>query len=186
MQEVQLIISDEAPMTPIYAFEALDITLRDILGYKDLKKRHQIFGGITMLLGGDFRQILPVYKLTRSMRVNEYTADGNIDTSKQDFNKWVLVVGDGKREILTPKNDDAYAINEYMFTKLAGESITYNSADEVCKGSTDNLEQLYLYPTEFLNSLNFPGMPPHALCLKRELPIMLLRNVNPSRPMQWN
>ncbi|GJX55088.1 DNA helicase PIF1, ATP-dependent [Tanacetum coccineum] len=33
MQEVQLIIWDEAPMTQKYAFQALDITLRDILGY---------------------------------------------------------------------------------------------------------------------------------------------------------
>ncbi|GJU47753.1 ATP-dependent DNA helicase PIF1-like protein [Tanacetum coccineum] len=31
IQEVQLIIWDEAPMTQRYAFEALDITLRDIL-----------------------------------------------------------------------------------------------------------------------------------------------------------
>ncbi|GJV04341.1 ATP-dependent DNA helicase PIF1-like protein, partial [Tanacetum coccineum] len=34
MQEVQLIIWDEAPMTQRYAFEALDKTLRDMLGYK--------------------------------------------------------------------------------------------------------------------------------------------------------
>ncbi|GJR41658.1 ATP-dependent DNA helicase PIF1-like protein [Tanacetum coccineum] len=32
MQQVQLIIWDEAPMTQKYAFEALDKTLRDILG----------------------------------------------------------------------------------------------------------------------------------------------------------
>ncbi|GKB20048.1 ATP-dependent DNA helicase PIF1-like protein [Tanacetum coccineum] len=85
-----------------------------------------------------------------------------------------------QRAILTPKNEDADAINEYMFTKLAGESATYNSVDEVCKGSTDNLDQHHLYLTEFLNSLNFSGMPPYALCIKKELPIMLLRNVNPS------
>nr|GEV68805.1 helicase [Tanacetum cinerariifolium] len=35
LQEVQLIIWDEAPMTQKYAFEALDKTLRDILGYKN-------------------------------------------------------------------------------------------------------------------------------------------------------
>ncbi|GJV30633.1 ATP-dependent DNA helicase PIF1-like protein [Tanacetum coccineum] len=35
MQEVQLIIWDEAPMTQRYAFEALDKTLRYILGYKN-------------------------------------------------------------------------------------------------------------------------------------------------------
>ncbi|GJV10650.1 ATP-dependent DNA helicase PIF1-like protein [Tanacetum coccineum] len=45
-----------------------------------------------------------------------------------------------KRVILTPKNDDADVINEYMFTKLAGKSVTYNSVDEICKASTGNLD----------------------------------------------
>ncbi|GJY23389.1 ATP-dependent DNA helicase PIF1-like protein [Tanacetum coccineum] len=59
MQEVQFIILDESPMTQRYAFEALDITLRDILGFNCPGKRSQLFGGMTVLLGGDFRQILP-------------------------------------------------------------------------------------------------------------------------------
>ena len=259
MQQVRLIIWDEVPMTQKYAFEALDKTLKDILGFHDPDCRDRIFGGVTVLLGGDFRQVLPVipkgsrveivqscinqselwkhykiFTLTRSMRVNEYTENGQIDTRKQDFNKWVLAVGDGtipakckegedeptwieipetflikswhcpiekivavtypdftirkgddlylkERAILTPKNDDADAINEYMFKQLKGKTVTYNSSDEICKGSTDNLDQHDLYPIEFLNSLNFPGMPPHALHLKKELPIMLLRNINPSK-----
>lgn len=86
-----------------------------------------------------------------------------------------------ERAILTPKNDDADAINQYMFKQLKGKTFTYNSSDEICKGSTDNLEQHDLYPIEFLNSLNFPGMPPHAPQLKKDLPVMLLRNINPSK-----
>ncbi|GJW53523.1 ATP-dependent DNA helicase PIF1-like protein [Tanacetum coccineum] len=235
MQEVQLIIWDEAPMTQRYAFEALDITLRDILGFKNTEKRNQIFEGMTVLLGGDFRQILPViqkakrpeivqdcinrselwnyckiFTLTRSMRVNKYCANGEIDTSKQEFNRWVLAVGDGtvqakmkereddptwidipekflikswespiqqivtktypdftsrqtddeylkERAILTPRNDDAEAINEFMFKQLSREPVTYYSADEICKASTDNIDQHQLYLIEFLNSLNFLG-----------------------------
>ncbi|GJR76766.1 ATP-dependent DNA helicase PIF1-like protein [Tanacetum coccineum] len=86
-----------------------------------------------------------------------------------------------ERVILTPRNDDADKINAYMFDKLVDSAVTYNSVDEVCKALTENLEQQHLFPTEFLNTLNFPGMPPHALCLKKELPIMLLRNVNPAK-----
>nr|GEV90313.1 ATP-dependent DNA helicase PIF1-like [Tanacetum cinerariifolium] len=86
-----------------------------------------------------------------------------------------------ERAILTPGNDDANAINAYMFEKLAGESITYNSAYKVYKASTETLSQQDLYPMEFLNSLNFSRMGPHALCLKKELPVMLLRNINPSQ-----
>nr|GEU43251.1 hypothetical protein [Tanacetum cinerariifolium] len=39
VQEVQLIIWDKAPMTQKYAFEELDKTLRDILGFRNQKKR---------------------------------------------------------------------------------------------------------------------------------------------------
>ncbi|GKB86296.1 ATP-dependent DNA helicase PIF1-like protein [Tanacetum coccineum] len=85
-----------------------------------------------------------------------------------------------QRAILTPRNNDIDAIKA-MFSKLLGPTITYNNADEVCKASTDVLEQQHLYPAEFLNTLNFPGMPPHALNLKKELPIMLIRNVNLSQ-----
>nr|XP_043614567.1 ATP-dependent DNA helicase PIF1-like [Erigeron canadensis] len=259
MQQVKLIIWDEAPMCQRYAFEALDKSLKDILGYKDPTNRTRIFGGVTVLLGGDFRQILPVipkgkrqeivqacinkselwkqcqmFTLTRSMRVNELTTSGDIDTRKQQFNKWVLDVGDGavpakakpgedeptwikipqnfiidyttspideiisetfpdflerqddeeylrERAILTPKNDDADEINETMLNKLNRPGKTYKSSDEVCKASTDSTEQESLYPVEFLNTLTFPGMPPHELHVKEGLPVMLLRNVNPAQ-----
>ncbi|GJR98806.1 ATP-dependent DNA helicase PIF1-like protein [Tanacetum coccineum] len=85
------------------------------------------------------------------------------------------------RAILTPRNDDVDEINTYMFNKLAENSVTDNSANEICKASTESLDQQQLYPTEFLNTLNFSGMPPYALCLKKELPKMLLRNVNPTK-----
>ncbi|GKC11961.1 ATP-dependent DNA helicase PIF1-like protein [Tanacetum coccineum] len=75
-----------------------------------------------------------------------------------------------ERAILTPRNDDVDAINAYMFKMLPDASVTYNSADKVCKASTDTLDQQHLYPIVFLNSLNFLGMPPHALSLKRNYP----------------
>ena len=45
-------------------------------------------------------------------------------------------------------------------------------------GRCEELE--VLYPIEFLNSLNFNGFPQHELRLKKNIPIMLLRNINPS------
>ncbi|XP_019161175.1 PREDICTED: uncharacterized protein LOC109157791 [Ipomoea nil] len=66
----KLIIWDEAPMTHKYYFEALDKTMRDILRFTIPSSDQKTFGGKTLVLGGDFRQILPVIpKATRPMVV---------------------------------------------------------------------------------------------------------------------
>ncbi|KAI8561187.1 hypothetical protein RHMOL_Rhmol04G0318500 [Rhododendron molle] len=59
-RETKLIIWDEVPMQHRYCVEAVDRTLRDICD------NDKPFGGITIVLGGDFRQILPV--VTRGSR----------------------------------------------------------------------------------------------------------------------
>ncbi|GKD16524.1 ATP-dependent DNA helicase PIF1-like protein [Tanacetum coccineum] len=226
IQQVHVIIWDEAPMTQKYTFEVLDRTLRDILEYKNPEKRNSIFGGVTVLLGGDFRQILLVIPKGKRAKIVQACINrsklwkscpkcrgrdcGRQKKEDEDETTWIEILeyfiinavkspieqivkerfpdfttkkSNGaylkERAILTPKNDDADVINAYMFKKLPGPTVTYNNADEVCKASSDVLDQKHLYPVEFLNSLNFPGMPPHALNLKKELPIMLLRNVNP-------
>ena len=45
-------------MTHKHAFEALDKTLKDIMSINNPSAKDQIFGGKTVLLGGNFRQIL--------------------------------------------------------------------------------------------------------------------------------
>ena len=59
-QETSLIIWDEAPVNHRHLFEALDRTLEDIMSSKHSSLSGQQFGGITVVLGGDFRQTLPV------------------------------------------------------------------------------------------------------------------------------
>ncbi|KAM5554594.1 hypothetical protein ABKV19_022807 [Rosa sericea] len=54
LRRAVVLIWDEATMTHRKAFEALDTTLRDITGVE------MPFGGKVMILGGDFRQVLPV------------------------------------------------------------------------------------------------------------------------------
>jgi hypothetical protein len=40
-------------------------------------------------------------------------------------------------------------------TKLSGKEMTYMSSDSVCSTSTNGVDEMY--PTEFLNTLKFPG-----------------------------
>ncbi|GBM33809.1 hypothetical protein AVEN_76180-1 [Araneus ventricosus] len=81
-----------------------------------------------------------------------------------------------ERAIVAPKNENVNKINEIIRKKLPGNSITYKSVD-----AGMDKEQAVYYPTEFLNSLNPPGMPPHMLNLKVGSSIMLLRNLYPPK-----
>ncbi|XP_075091590.1 uncharacterized protein LOC107811852 [Nicotiana tabacum] len=58
--KAKLIIWDEAPMMHRCYFASLDKTLRDILRFKDASNLDRPVGGKTIILGGDFRQILLV------------------------------------------------------------------------------------------------------------------------------
>jgi hypothetical protein len=60
VRKTDLIIWDEAPMMHRRTFEAVDRTLCDLMQLDDAQATEKIFGGKTMVLGGDFRQILLV------------------------------------------------------------------------------------------------------------------------------
>ena len=60
LRQTDVFVWDEAPMAPRYALEIMDKTLRDVMN-NDL-----LFGGKIVILGGDFRQLLPV--LPRGIR----------------------------------------------------------------------------------------------------------------------
>jgi PIF1 helicase. len=60
--------------------------------------------------------------------------------------------------------------------KIAGELITFKSIDSVIKQDGG-----VRHPTEFLNSLELPGFPPHNLQLKIGSAIITLRNINQPR-----
>ncbi|CAN0860638.1 hypothetical protein LINGRAHAP2_LOCUS7994 [Linum grandiflorum] len=55
-----LIVWNEAPMIPKLSFEAFDRTLCDIMDVPLMGPNYRPFGGKTVLLGGNFRQTLPV------------------------------------------------------------------------------------------------------------------------------
>jgi hypothetical protein len=62
---------------------------------------------------------------------------------------------------------------------LPGESRVFLSADSVVDENNDNVPEdtALTFPAEFLNTLNFNGLPPHKLELKIGATIILLRNL---------
>ncbi|KAL7291674.1 hypothetical protein TKK_0014709 [Trichogramma kaykai] len=83
--------------------------------------------------------------------------------------KWL-----SEHTILAAKNNDVNTINYNILQEIPGVSTSYKSIDTVM-----NQDEIVNYPTEFLNSLDLPGMPPHDLTLKVGVPIILLGNINP-------
>ncbi len=55
VRKADIIIWDEAPMMHHQAFKPVDQTLRDLMQLDDAQATEKIFGGKTMVLGGDFR-----------------------------------------------------------------------------------------------------------------------------------
>ncbi|KAF7807998.1 putative PIF1 DNA helicase/replication protein A1-like protein [Senna tora] len=119
MVHTKLIIWDEAPMAHRHCFEALDRTLRDIMHSQNAALAKHPFGGKVVVLGGDFRQILPVIpragredivlaslnssylwpsckvlSLTKNMRLSQgNSVEENSSISR--FAEWILKVGEG-------------------------------------------------------------------------------------------
>uniref|UniRef100_A0A6N2MLM3 ATP-dependent DNA helicase n=1 Tax=Salix viminalis TaxID=40686 RepID=A0A6N2MLM3_SALVM len=129
-----LIVWDEAPMNNRYYFEALDRSLRDVLGQINADNQHQLFGGKSILLGGDFRQILPIVP--------------------------------GERAIVTPKNINVTQINNFILGITHGQQHIYLSIDSVQASCSDDNSINLLYPIEFINQLEFNGVPSHIIALK--------------------
>ena len=80
------------------------------------------------------------------------------------------------RCILTPLNKHVDSINDEIMDMVQNqEEKTYESIDSV---GPDDAE--ILFSQEFLNNLEFNGIPKHILKLKTNSPIMLLRNMDPA------
>ncbi|KAJ0752921.1 putative DNA helicase [Helianthus annuus] len=250
--QTTLTIWDEAPMSDHRCFESLDKTLKDLTS-----NTSQYFGGKSVLLGGDFRQTLPVkpkgtkaevigaylpnsylwkhftvYRLTENMRINSLSTTSATGAQLQNFSEWLLRIGDGKeglvvdfaepdirkieippeftlkdpndglqnlisliydaqllanpspaaiseRAIICPKNDTVDEINDLVHAMSPGECTSYFSTDSMVPHSKDGSEIDAMYPPEYLNVLNFNGIPSHCLRLKRNSHIMLMRNMDP-------
>uniref|UniRef100_A0A8I6Y211 ATP-dependent DNA helicase n=1 Tax=Hordeum vulgare subsp. vulgare TaxID=112509 RepID=A0A8I6Y211_HORVV len=201
-------------------------------------RRHQPFGGKTVVFGGDFRQVLPVVRKGSRGQIIDATLRSSylwkgmrqlrlVTNMRAHNDPWfvgyLLRVGNGTKEtdeqgnirlpqdicvpptgdsveleklidhvfpaldhnmsdpnymtsraILSTKNDNVDKINKRMIERFQGEEKIYHSFDSV-----EDDPHGY-YAPEFLNNLTPNGMPPHALKLKINCPIILLRNIDPA------
>jgi PIF1 helicase. len=81
-----------------------------------------------------------------------------------------------EQAILAAKNTDVNDINFKIQNEIAGELSKYKSIN--CATNPDDIVN---YPPELLNSLDFPGLPPHNLQLKVGSVGIMLRNINQPR-----
>jgi hypothetical protein len=91
----------------------------------------------------------------------------------EEFLEWF-----SKRALLAGKNTDVNAVNAEMLAKLPGESICFKSADCIPRTEEHDYRGPDM-PIEYLNALEFPGLPLHETELKVGAPIMLMRNLDP-------
>ena len=89
----------------------------------------------------------------------------------KDWYQWL-----SERAIICPTNQDVDHINSMMIQKFPGEMHTYKSHDKLLSD-----HQAHSFPEEYLNSVSVNGVPPHVLSLKVGAPIMLIRNMDPTR-----
>jgi hypothetical protein len=78
--------------------------------------------------------------------------------------------------ILAPRNSTVLRMNNLILSRLSGCVKSYYSIDSL--RSDNPIDPNLSYPSEFLNSIEPNGFPPHQLHLKVGSIVMLIRNLN--------
>lgn len=105
LRDTDVIICDEAPMGPKYALEIINKKLKEIM------KNDELFGGKIMILGGDFKQVLPIKKggtrsevvdlsikhskLWKYFRIMKLEKNMRADPNELQFAQDLLEIGNG-------------------------------------------------------------------------------------------
>nr|GEZ25682.1 DNA helicase [Tanacetum cinerariifolium] len=103
LRQTDLIIWDEAPMNDCRCFKALDRSLKDICNKPDTS-----FGSKSIMLGGDFRQTLPVKKKASKLEI----IDASITSSDlwPTFKTYTLMQNMRLRDPDETDNEDTCAV----------------------------------------------------------------------------
>lgn len=147
-------------MAPLYALKAVDRILKKIM------KNEIPFGGKTIVLGGDFRQVTPVIPKASKAKIIENSIKNTIKTSFKllqltvnmradkdeiEFADWLLKIGNGQE---TNYNEIAEDL-----IKIPNECIVQNDLIEDLYGDitdTENFKDICILTTknEFVDEMN--------------------------------
>ncbi|KAF8118637.1 hypothetical protein N665_0003s0012 [Sinapis alba] len=167
IENTDLIIWDETPMTHKHAFESLDKTLKDILSAKNPEAKLQTFGGKTVLLGGDFRQILPIIPqgnrtdtvlasishsyLWKSCHKFSLKTNMWINQADLEFSDWVLKVGEGNAPTASEDGFDEHHEQMINVDMSLLQQINEDPLKQVVETSYGDLTKLKEFDSSFTN-----------------------------------
>ncbi|XP_054746878.1 uncharacterized protein LOC129252084 [Anastrepha obliqua] len=189
LMQCKLIVWDECTVAHKKSLEALNFTLKNLRRYNNIFSGLMIFlaGDFRQMLpviprGTPANELNACLKaqplwnnvktlsLTTNMRVQHQNSQSAAQFSKQLLSAVIENVFPNisenyqnydwlsQRAILAAKNNDVQGLNFTMQSKIDGDLVTYKSFDTIT-----NPDDVVNYPTEFLNSLELPGFPPHNL-----------------------
>lgn len=134
--ETEVFIIDEAVVAPKYAFQIIDKKLRE------LHKNQTPFAGKTIILGGDFRQILPVQDkatdaqlmdlsikrstLWKYFRHHKLTQNMRTDSDQMEFAEYLLKIGCGSEN----DEDEKVSIKDELICENLEERVFKQCIDE--------------------------------------------------------
>ncbi|KAH7666932.1 DNA helicase protein [Dioscorea alata] len=153
IEKTTLIVWDEAPMVHRNCLEALNKNLQDLLSETTPEASTKPFGGKAIVLGGDFRQILPVIqygskediinatitqsqlwkeckvlKLNTNMRLHRNNLNEESRDQFREFAEWLLQIGDGTIASIERNHNDLdegdwIEIPQYLLVENLGNPI---------------------------------------------------------------
>ncbi|KAG6672053.1 hypothetical protein I3842_16G038000 [Carya illinoinensis] len=171
MVRTSLIIWNEASMAHRNCFEAVDRSLRDILQFTNVISVEKLFGGKTVVLSGDFCQILQVvskgqrdqivettinrsslwrncvvFTMTQNMRLDQNMGDN----ATRDFANWILRMGDGNLSCVESEGmieipfDLIVQSNDHLIADIV--NVTFPNLRDKCNNSRHLSERAILAP----------------------------------------
>ncbi|XP_047146327.2 ATP-dependent DNA helicase pif1-like [Hydra vulgaris] len=194
LRQIRLYLLDEASMIPKYALIAIDKLLQDICN------NNFPFGGKVILMGGDFRQILPAVKRGRPAEVIEsclkcsehwqyvqrfsITVNMRVQIEGEEFSQWLLKLGSGT--CIKIPEQCFFSDNESIVEKIfgGGEEADYAKRAILTPTNVNSLaineEVLLRLPGDVKTYLSSDSIETDDLNEINNFPVEFLNSLTPS------